>query len=104
MEEVFGLPVLTEVPKVDAPSPVDEHGIGMERQLHEPFHRLQMNLDMLSNERPLRTILVASAAPGEGKSIVTRNLGLAYREAGQERRGPRRRLPQGDARRPARRQ
>ncbi len=55
----------------------------MEKQLHEPFHRLQMNLDMLSHERPLRTILVASAAPGEGKSIVTRNLALAYREAGR---------------------
>jgi Mrp family chromosome partitioning ATPase len=42
-----------------------------------------MNLDMLAHERPLRTILVASAAPGEGKSIVTRNLALAFREAGR---------------------
>lgn len=83
VERVFELPVLTEVPKVDAPAPFDEHGVAMAKALHEPFHRLQMNLEMLSHERPLRTILVASAAPSEGKSIVTRNLALAYREAGR---------------------
>jgi Mrp family chromosome partitioning ATPase len=38
---------------------------------------------MLSREQPLRTILVASAAPGEGKTIVASNLALAYREAGR---------------------
>ena len=81
VEEVFGLPVLTEVPKVDSPSPYDESGARMEKQLHEPFHRLQMNLDMLSRHQNLRTILVVSAAPGEGKSVITRNLGLAYHEA-----------------------
>jgi Mrp family chromosome partitioning ATPase/capsular polysaccharide biosynthesis protein len=83
VEEIYERPVLTEVPKVDAPAPFDSSGISMEKQLHEPFHRLQMNLDMLGHERPLRTILIASAAPGEGKSIVTRNLGLAYRESGR---------------------
>lgn len=82
VEEVIDFPVLTEVPKVDTPAPVSEGGLGIESHLHEPFHRLQMNLDMLSKERPLRTILIASAAPGEGKSMVTRNLALAHREAG----------------------
>lgn len=83
VEEIFEVPVLTEVPKVDGPSPSEGAGITMQKQLHEPFHRLQMNLDMLSHQRPLRTILIASAAPGEGKSVVTRNLALAYREAGR---------------------
>ena len=82
-EEIFGMPILTEVPNVDAPAPFNESGAGMEKQLHEPFHRLQMNLDMLGHDRPLRSILVVSAAPGEGKSVVTRNLGLAYRGAGR---------------------
>jgi Mrp family chromosome partitioning ATPase/capsular polysaccharide biosynthesis protein len=82
-ENIFDLPILTEVPKVRAPSPYGTEGAAMEKELHEPFHRLQMNLDMLGQERPLRTILVVSAAPGEGKSVVTRNLGLAYREAGR---------------------
>jgi Mrp family chromosome partitioning ATPase len=83
VEDTYELPVLTEVPKVDSPAPFGEGGIAMSRSLHEPFHRLQMNLDMLSRERPIRTILVASAAPGEGKSVVARNLALAYREAGR---------------------
>jgi Mrp family chromosome partitioning ATPase/capsular polysaccharide biosynthesis protein len=82
-EEIYGLPVLAEVPKVDDASPRGPGGIAVAKELHESFHRLQMNLDMLSAERELRTILVVSAAPGEGKSIVTRNLGLLYREAGR---------------------
>jgi Mrp family chromosome partitioning ATPase len=81
VEEVYEVPVLTEVPKVDTPTPSAGADLVMDRELHEPFHRLQMNLDMLANERPMRKILIASAAPGEGKSIVTRNLALAYREA-----------------------
>jgi Mrp family chromosome partitioning ATPase/capsular polysaccharide biosynthesis protein len=83
VEEIYELPVLTEVPKVDSPAPQGDGGMAMEKMLHQPFQRLQMNLDMLSRQRPLRTILVASAAPGEGKSIVARNLALAYQEAGR---------------------
>jgi Mrp family chromosome partitioning ATPase/capsular polysaccharide biosynthesis protein len=83
VEEIYELPVLTEIPGVETPAPFLTDGIGMEKQLHEPFRRLQMNIDMLSHERPLRTILIASAAPGEGKSIVTRNLALGFREAGR---------------------
>ncbi len=83
VEDIFKLPVLTEVPRVNRPAPRMEDGVSMEKELHEPFHRLQMNLDMLSHERPMRTILIASAAPNEGKSIITRNLALAFREAGR---------------------
>jgi capsular exopolysaccharide synthesis family protein len=82
-EEVFDLPILTEVPSVDAPAPVEANSVVMAGVLHEPFRRLQMNLEMLSRERPIRTILVASAVPVEGKSVVARNLALAYREAGR---------------------
>jgi Mrp family chromosome partitioning ATPase len=84
VEEIFEMPVLTEIPKVDAPTPWDpQGGATMEKELHEPFHRLQMNIDMLAHEGRLRSILVVSAAPNEGKSMVTRNLGLAFREAGR---------------------
>ena len=83
VEEIFEAPILTEIPKVDSPAPLNGSGIGMAKTLREPFHRLQTNLDMLAYERPLRTIVVVSAAPGEGKSIVTRNLALAFREAGR---------------------
>ena len=82
-EEAFGLPVLTEVPQVRHPAPTGGDGASLPQVLNGPFQRLQTNLEILSRERPIRTILVASAAPHEGKSIVARNLALAYREAGR---------------------
>jgi Mrp family chromosome partitioning ATPase/capsular polysaccharide biosynthesis protein len=83
VEEIYQVPVLSEIPQVHAPAPKAAHGVTMDRMLHGPFQRLQTNLEMQARERPLRTIVVASAAPGEGKSIVARNLALAYREAGR---------------------
>lgn len=83
VEEIYDLPVLTEIPQVPKPAPQAEHGVTMAKTLHGPFHRLQTNLEMQARERPLRTIVVASAAPGEGKSMVARNLALAYSEAGR---------------------
>lgn len=83
VEEVYDLPVLTEIPQVPTPAPQAQDGVAMAKTLHGPFHRLQTNLEMQARERPLRTIVVASAAPGEGKSIVARNLALAYTEAGR---------------------
>jgi Mrp family chromosome partitioning ATPase len=84
IEEVYELPALTEVPKVDSPAPLGDTGVTMAKELHEPFRRLQTNLEMLSRQKPIRTIVIASAAPGEGKSIVARNLALAYQEAGRD--------------------
>jgi Mrp family chromosome partitioning ATPase/capsular polysaccharide biosynthesis protein len=83
VEEIYELPVLSEVPQVETPAPQTANGIVMDRMLHGPFQRLQTNLEMQARERELRTIVVASAAPGEGKSIVALNLALAYREAGR---------------------
>jgi Mrp family chromosome partitioning ATPase/capsular polysaccharide biosynthesis protein len=83
VEEIYELPVLTEIPQIDAPASIAHGGVAMPEALREPFQRLQANLEMQARERPLRTILIASAAPGEGKSIVARNLALAYREAGR---------------------
>jgi capsular exopolysaccharide synthesis family protein len=49
----------------------------------EGFHSLQANLALLGRDRPLKTLLVTSAAPEEGKSTVALNLALAMREKGQ---------------------
>jgi protein-tyrosine kinase len=43
---------------------------------------LRTNLDLASLDKSLRTILITSAGPREGKSTVVRNLALAYRESG----------------------
>jgi capsular exopolysaccharide synthesis family protein len=49
----------------------------------EGFHTLQANLSLLAHGRPLKTLLVTSAAPGEGKSTVALNLALAMVEKGE---------------------
>jgi receptor protein-tyrosine kinase len=49
----------------------------------EGYHTLQANLVLLSRDRPLESILVTSADPGEGKSTVAVNLALAMIEKGQ---------------------
>jgi len=49
----------------------------------ESIRGLRINVGMLRNERPPRTLLIASAIPGEGKSTVARDLALVYAEAGE---------------------
>jgi capsular exopolysaccharide synthesis family protein len=49
----------------------------------EGYHTLQANLRLLVRDRPLQTLLITSATPGEGKSTVALNLALAANERGQ---------------------
>jgi capsular exopolysaccharide synthesis family protein len=49
----------------------------------EAFRRLRVELQLLARDMPLHRILVASALPGEGKSTVVVNLGLALGEVGK---------------------
>jgi Mrp family chromosome partitioning ATPase/capsular polysaccharide biosynthesis protein len=82
LEEVYGLPLLTTVPRGKPIGRDSEGRAGIPDQLRESFRTLRTNLDLQSLDRPLRTILVTSAMPSEGKSCVVRNLALAYGEAG----------------------
>ena len=50
----------------------------------EAFHTLHTNLRLLGAEKRLRTLLVTSAGPLEGKSTVALNLALAGRAVGSE--------------------
>jgi succinoglycan biosynthesis transport protein ExoP len=82
VEEVFGHPMLTAVPHGKPVSRDPDGRAAIPDALRESFRTLRTNLDLQSLDRPLRTILVTSALPGEGKSSVVRNLALAYGEAG----------------------
>lgn len=48
--------------------------------LSEAYRMLQANLKFLSSDRPVKTIVLTSAIPKEGKSTVTANLALALAE------------------------
>jgi protein-tyrosine kinase len=50
----------------------------------EAFRTLRTNLQFSALDRELRTLLVTSAGPGEGKSTITLNLAIAIAQAGQK--------------------
>jgi Mrp family chromosome partitioning ATPase/capsular polysaccharide biosynthesis protein len=84
VEEIYkDQAVLTELPQVGMPAPVVNREAVVSDALREPFRRLQMNLDLAADISLLESIVIVSAAPEEGKSIVARNLAIAYREAGK---------------------
>ncbi|MFW6136202.1 MAG: polysaccharide biosynthesis tyrosine autokinase [Chloroflexota bacterium] len=65
--------VLRKLVLVDAPlSPASEE-----------FRKLRTNLEFLGIERQLRSVLVTSAGPGEGKGLVAANLAAAAALAGR---------------------
>jgi capsular exopolysaccharide synthesis family protein len=50
----------------------------------EAFRTLRTNLQFTSPDRELKTILLTSAGPGEGKSTVSGNLAIAFAQLGQK--------------------
>ena len=50
--------------------------------LAEAFRAIRTNLQFASPDNPIHTLLVTSAIPGEGKSTVTANLGIAMAQMG----------------------
>jgi non-specific protein-tyrosine kinase len=49
----------------------------------EAYRRLRVNLEFASVDAPLQTLLVTSAAPGEGKTVTASNLAVAFAQAGR---------------------
>jgi succinoglycan biosynthesis transport protein ExoP len=89
--QVTGLPVLSAVPLVQsrrvlfsqrAAKPGDVVGEDYVLFL-DAIRRLRVEIQLLAEEMPLHRILVASALPGEGKSTLVYNLGLALGEVGK---------------------
>ena len=90
LEKEFGLPVLATVPIVGGGWRKRRTGrsdltIGFaDRQspLIESFRTLRSNLQYFAVDKELRTILVTSALPREGKTTVSINLGLSLALSG----------------------
>ena len=49
----------------------------------EAYRALRVNVEFASVDKPVQTLLVASAAPGEGKSITSANLAVVFAQAGR---------------------
>jgi Mrp family chromosome partitioning ATPase len=81
-ERVFGLPVIAAVRhdrNIDAR--VDGK-VSVPEGIRETFRSLRGNIDLAADQQPLRSVLVTSAVPAEGKSTVVRNLAIVCAEAG----------------------
>ena len=89
--QITGLPVLSAVPLVQSRRVLFSHRVakpgdvvGEDYVLFlDAIRRLRVEIQLLAEEMPLHRILVASALPGEGKSTVVYNLGLALAEVGK---------------------
>ena len=86
VEEALGLTVLgyvSDVPKTKG----EDRGLYVYSQprspLAEAFRALRTNLEYSGVDKPLRTILVTSAGPGEGKSTVAANLAAILAQSGK---------------------
>jgi polysaccharide biosynthesis transport protein len=49
----------------------------------ESYRALRTNLQFLAVDTPLKTILITSSAPGEGKSVTSSNLAVVFAQAGK---------------------
>lgn len=82
VERAFGRPLLGTVPESrSAPEAGGKLGDLLPAE-SEAFRMLRANLRYFSVDRPITSVLVTSAAAGEGKSTVSRNLAAAAAESG----------------------
>lgn len=86
LETVYGLPLLGVVPESTALSRSSQ-GNGKARGIlpsgeAEAFQLIRAHLRYFNVDRELRTLLVASAAPGDGKTTVARHLASAAARVG----------------------
>ncbi len=50
----------------------------------ESYRTLRRNIQFCSVDKPIKTIVVTSAGPGEGKTTTTMNLGIAFAQSGSK--------------------
>ena len=87
LETIYGLPLLGVVPESSALSRSARGGGGDSRAILPPgeaesFQLIRAHLRYFNVDRELRTLLVASAAPGDGKTTIARHLAGAAARVG----------------------
>ncbi len=88
VEEVVALPTLGAVAKMKGDRKRSEIYrvvtlINPRSATAEAFRSLRTNVDFASVDRPVRTLLVTSSIPGEGKTTTASNLAVVFAQAGK---------------------
>lgn len=99
VEQVTGFPLLAQLPYDDRSATGQIQLAAVDQPLgplSEAVRSLRTSIQFLGAERPVRVIVVTSAVPGEGKSLVAANLAVVWAEAGYSTH-----LVSGDLRRPS---
>lgn len=84
LEELFELPILTRIPRSEGLTEPESAGgqNWLPPRDAEVFRTLRANLRYFGVDEPIRSVLVASALAGEGKSTVARNLAMTMASMG----------------------
>lgn len=82
VEQAYGMPVIGQIPTVGGRRREERFLVSPFGESAEAYRALRANLQFLAVKRPLRTILVTSASPEEGKTTVTANLAAAIARSG----------------------
>lgn len=86
LEEIYGSPLLGVVPDSSALARIGRKGAGAGQALPpveaEAFNLIRAHLRFFNVDRDLRTVVIASAAPGDGKSTIAWHLAEAAARMG----------------------
>lgn len=85
VRKVTGLTTLGAVPQISGVTPGNELAVLVSGHsaATEAYRILRTNLQFAAVDRPLRTLMISSPAPSEGKSLTVGNLGAAFAQAGK---------------------
>jgi capsular exopolysaccharide synthesis family protein len=79
--DLLGLPLLTGVPRIELPDG-SQNGRVLQLEPHsisaEAFRNLRASISLRPEVNAAKSLLITSTAPGEGKSVVSANLAIAF--------------------------
>lgn len=86
VESATGLPVMAHIPDIARSEDSKLLGASMDEsnfQLAESFQMLRTGISFSVYDKPIRSVLISSALPGEGKSTCAMNLAIAAAQSGE---------------------
>ncbi|CAN5704519.1 exopolysaccharide regulatory tyrosine autokinase VpsO [soil metagenome] len=86
LKATLGIPFLGMVPRIGGEKDAPKNPLltgSVPQNFAEAFKSIRTNVLFSSAEEGMRSLVITSAGPGEGKSVVASNLALAMSQAGQ---------------------